>query len=106
MAWKLDNVRSKLQLSNLPCQFCDLPLVPEASCHDNGVVAMCLVVGVDALHTLNTRVLSRAVVPVILRLVPVKNATNKGADQGSTSISACSSLQRSTAQHSLVTCLR
>jgi hypothetical protein len=65
----------------------DLATVPERRAHHNGVVAMSLVVVEDALHALDTGVLSGGKVLLQRSLVPVQDAADKGGDQERASLS-------------------
>lgn len=58
-------------------QLCDLPDASERSTHDNGLVAMFLVVVEDLLDALDTWVFLLAVVLFGGCLVPIENAANK-----------------------------
>lgn len=70
----------------------NLALVTEACTHDDGLVAVFLVVVEDAAHTLDTGVLLSRVLLLVLGLVPVENTANEGRDQESASLGGCDSL--------------
>ena len=60
----------------------DLADVPEAGAHDDGLVAVLLVVVVDGVHALDARVVLRRVPFLLLvRLIPVQDAAHEGRDQ-------------------------
>mmetsp|Transcript_39524 Transcript_39524/g.112077 ORF Transcript_39524/g.112077 Transcript_39524/m.112077 type:complete len:366 (-) Transcript_39524:271-1368(-) len=73
-------------------QLKDLALVPEGRRHDNGLVAVHLVVLVDAPHAEHAGVLIGLVGAVIGRLMPVHDAAHKGGNEGRTSVSSCHGL--------------
>lgn len=58
----------------------DLADAPERGTHDNGLVAVLLVVVENSLHALDTWVLLLLVLLLSRGLVPVKNTANKGRD--------------------------
>lgn len=62
-------------------QLGDLTSVTERSTHDNGLVAVLLVVVVDVLHRLDTGVLAGSVLLLVVGLVPVEDTTNEGGDE-------------------------
>lgn len=62
-------------------QLGDLTGVPERGTHDDGLVAVLLVVVVDVLHRLDTGVLLRGVVLLGGVLVPVQDAADEGGDE-------------------------
>ena len=62
-------------------QLGDLARVTERGTHDDGVVAVLLVVVVDALHGLDTGVLLRGVVPLVGGLVPIEDTADEGRDE-------------------------
>ena len=62
-------------------EFGDFAHIPETCSHDNGLVAVLLVVVEDGLYALDTWVLLLAVVLLSVGLVPVKNTTNEGRDE-------------------------
>ena len=62
-------------------QLGDLTSVTERSTHDNGLVAVFLVVVVDVLHRLDTGVLAGSVLLLVVGLVPVEDTTNEGGDE-------------------------
>ena len=67
-------------------QLGDLSNVTEGSTHDDGLVAVLLVVVEDALHRLDTGVLLGSEVALVGGLVPVKDTTNEGRDEESTGL--------------------
>lgn len=62
-------------------QLGDLTSVTERSTHDNGLVAVLLVVVEDGLHRLDTGILLSSVLLLVVGLVPVKDTTNEGRDE-------------------------
>lgn len=64
-----------------PGQLGDLARVPERSTHDDGLVAMLLIVVEDALHRLDTGVLLGAILLLVRRLEPVQDPADERRDQ-------------------------
>ena len=62
-------------------QLGDLTSVPERRAHDNGLVAVLLVVVEDGLHRLDTGVFIGSVLLLVVGLEPVKDPTNEGRDE-------------------------
>lgn len=62
-------------------EFRDLTDIAERRTHDNGLVAVFLIVVIDALHRFHTRVLFRAEVPFVCRFVPVQDASHEGGNK-------------------------
>lgn len=67
-------------------QLGDLATVTERGTHDDGVVAVLLVVVVDVLHRLDTGVLGGSVVALVRVLEPIQNAAHEGGDQEGTGL--------------------
>lgn len=67
-------------------QLGDLASVAEGGTHDDGLVAVLLVVVVDGLDGLDTGVLLGGVVALVGVLVPVKDTTHEGGDQEGTGL--------------------
>lgn len=70
----------------------DLARVAEGGAHDDGLVAVLLVVVKDVLHRLDTRVLLGSVVALVGGLVPVQNTADEGRDEESTGLGGSNSL--------------
>lgn len=64
----------------------DFANASERSTHDNGVVAVLLVVVENGLHGLDTRVLFLLVLLLCCGLEPVENAADEGGDEESTGL--------------------
>lgn len=62
-------------------ELCDLTDVPEGGSHDNGLVAVLLVIVEDGLDALDTWILLLGVVLLVCRLVPVKDTADEGGDE-------------------------
>ena len=62
-------------------QLGDFTHVPERCPHDDGLVAVLLVVVEDVLHRLDTGVFLRGVLLLVRRLEPVEDPANEGRDQ-------------------------
>jgi hypothetical protein len=65
----------------------DLANIPERCAHDDGVVAILLVVVEDALHALDARVIGRRVLLLGRCLVPVENAADEWRNEEGASLS-------------------
>lgn len=72
----------------------DLANITEGGAHDDGVVAELLVVVVDILNGLNTRVLLGGVVALVGGLEPVKDTANEGGDEVGTGLSGSDGLDQ------------
>lgn len=72
----------------------DLADVAEGSAHDDGVVSKLLVVIVNALDALDTRVFLRAVVLLGGGLVPVEDTTNKRGNEEGAGLSCSNCLDK------------
>lgn len=73
-------------------QLGDLTGVTERGSHDNGLVAVLLVVVEDVLHRLDTGVLLGSVLLLVVGLVPVKDTTNEGGDEEGAGLSTSDGL--------------
>ena len=73
-------------------QLRDLANVAERGTHDDGIVAVFLVVVEDLLHGLDAWVFVCLIVFLGVGLIPVKNAANEGRDQEGTGFSSGNSL--------------
>ena len=73
-------------------KFSDLANAAERGTHDNGVVAVLLVVVEDLLDALDTRVLLLGVLLLVSGLVPVKDTANERRDEVSTGLSGSNGL--------------
>lgn len=69
-------------------QLGDLARVTERSTHDDSVVAVLLVVVVDALNGLDTGILLGGVVTLVGSLVPVEDTADEGRDEVGTGLGA------------------
>ena len=72
----------------------DFTGVTERSTHDNGVVAVLLVVVVNGLDGLDTGVFLGGEVALVSSLVPVENTTNEGRNEESASLSSSNGLDK------------
>ena len=72
----------------------DLANVPEGGAHDDGLVAVLLVVVEDGLDALDARVLGARVLLLGGRLVPVKDTANEGRDEESSGLSSGNGLHK------------
>lgn len=70
----------------------DLASVTEGSAHDDSLVTELLVVVVDVLDRLDTRVLRRSVLLVVGGLVPVEDTADEGRNEESASLSGSDGL--------------
>lgn len=70
----------------------DFTSVTEGSTHDNGVVAVLLVVVEDVLNRLDTGVLLGRVVTLVSSLVPVKDTANERRDEVGTGLGSSDGL--------------
>lgn len=75
-------------------QLGDLASVTERGTHDDGLVAVLLVVVVDVLHRLDTGVLRGSVVALVRILVPIQNATHEGGDEEGTGLGGSDGLDQ------------
>jgi hypothetical protein len=73
-------------------QLSDLTAVTERGTHDDGLVAVLLVVVVDGLDGLDTGVLLRGVVALVSGLVPIQDTADEGGDEESTGLSSSNGL--------------
>jgi hypothetical protein len=73
-------------------EFSDLTDAAEGSTHDNGLVAVLLVVVEDLLDALDTGVLLLGVVLLGVLLVPVEDTANKGRNKVGTGLGGSNSL--------------
>lgn len=75
-------------------QLCDLTDVTEGSTHDDGLVAVLLVVVENALNGLDTGVLLGGIVALVRSLVPVQDTADEGGDEESTGLSSSNGLDK------------
>ena len=73
-------------------KFGDLSNVSEASPHDDGLVSVLLVVVVNCLHALHTRVFRSRILLLGGGLVPIQNTANEGRDEEHASFSTSNGL--------------
>lgn len=73
-------------------QLRDLAGITEGSTHNNGLVAVLLIVIVDGLHRLNTGVFLRGVVTLVGILEPVQDATYEWGNEEGTRLCRGNSL--------------
>jgi hypothetical protein len=73
-------------------QLGDLANATERGAHDDGLVAVLLVVVENGLYALDTGVLLGGVLLLGRRLIPVKNATDEGRDEESARLSGSNGL--------------
>ncbi len=75
-------------------QLSDFPQVSEASAHDDGLVAVFLVVVEDLLHALDAWVLLWAIILFVGCFVPVEDAANEGRDEEAAGFSGGNGLRK------------
>jgi hypothetical protein len=75
-------------------ELCNLTDVAEGSTHDDGLVAVLLVVVEDGLNALDTRVFSGSKVLLHGGLVPIENAADEGRDEESASLGGSDGLNQ------------
>ena len=64
----------------------DFAFIPEASPHDNGTIAILLIVVEDGLHALDTWIVLRGVILLHCRLVPIQDSADERRNKVGTSL--------------------